>query len=335
MYSAPPSPQVMAPPPFSAPPAAAAPRSNKGLIIGLIGAGVALMLCCAVAAVYYIYQNTQNAIALPQSIQATITQVSVEMPRTLPSATQAPPAAPVPQQDTPALALGATTAPPNPGEQLTRYDYEGIAFSYDPALAAAVEPETVEAETGMFSIPRHRRLVFLDYPLEGANHQAEILIFPVQDYQQVDPDFGDRYATLQQMLMARSTSNLPQPLPFFPSWNAGQIIAAQVQYLDFKNGSGVRYLTQYGQDVYPINNQALFYTFQGITSDKKWLVSAILPVSNSVLPDPEVLIQTPGFYDNFSAYLQTAKDLLDGLPDTSYEPNLARLDAMFQSLTVK
>lgn len=343
-YSAPPPPPVYSapPPPYSAPPPAA-PRSKKGLVIGLVIAGLLALLCCGVIGIYWAYQNFQGAIAIPQSIQATITQVAIEMPKTLPPATMAPPATAeslpataVPQQDTPAPPPpGSTTAPKPPDDRRTRYDYQGIAFSYDPKLAAAVEPETVEAETGMFSIPQHRRLVFLDYPLAGANHQAQILVFPVQQYQSVDPEFGDRFATLQQMLISRSTSNLPQPLPFFPSWNAGQIIAAQVKYLDFGNGSGVRYLTQYGQDVYPINNQALFYTFQGITSDKQWLVSAILPVSNSVLPDPEVLIQTPGFYDNFSAYLQTAKDLLDGLPDSSYQPDLALLDAMFQSLAVK
>ena len=46
---------------------------------------------------------------------------------------------------------------------------------------------------------------------------------------------------------------------------------SQVQYLDFKNGTGVRYLTQFDQGILPINNYELVYTYQGLTSDGKIL----------------------------------------------------------------
>jgi hypothetical protein len=138
------------------------------------------------------------------------------------------------------------SVPASPDPELTHNDFDGISFSYDPSLAAAVEPETVSAQTGedlppWELAPEHRRLTFLGYPLADAFHQPQVFIYPLQDYLAVDASIGDRLATLQQMLLIKPSENLPNPLPFFLNWNAGQVMATQVEYLDFKNGSGLRY----------------------------------------------------------------------------------------------
>ena len=46
-------------------------------------------------------------------------------------------------------------------------------------------------------------------------------------------------------------------LPFLPLFNSKQMMHSQVEYLDFKNGKGVRYLTQYAQGPLAINNAEL------------------------------------------------------------------------------
>jgi len=220
------------------------------------------------------------------------------------------------------------------------YDFESVAFSYDPTLAALIETETVSAQTGnnlppWELYPEHRVLSLRGYPLSETFHKPKIIIYPAQEYLAINPAIGDQVANLQQMLIGRRTDFLPDPMPFFTVWNAGQMIASQVKFLDFRNGSGVRYLTQYGQGISPFDNQHLFYTFQGITNDKKWLVSAILPVSNLVLPDPDTLLADPGFIDNFAAYIDSTRILLNDLPDSSYIPNLTLLDGLFQSLEIQ
>ena len=230
--------------------------------------------------------------------------------------------------------------PASPEVQLGQYNNEGIRFIYDPSLAGFIETETLSAQTGddlppWELYPEHKVLSLLGYPLSGTFHEPKIFIYPAQDYQAINPAIGDQVANLQQMLIGRRTDFLPDTLPFFTLWNAGQVISSQIKYLDFKNGAGVRYLTQYGQGAYPIDNQLLFYTFQGITSDKNWLISAILPVKNDVLPDPNTLLADPDFFDNYAAYLESAKILLDDLPESSYLPGLTLLDALFQSLEIQ
>lgn len=73
-------------------------------------------------------------------------------------------------------------------------------------------------------------------------------------------------------------------LPFLPLFNAHQVMHTSLQYLDFKNGTGLRYLTWFSQGIMPINNYELIYTNQGLTSDGKYYVAAVLPVTHPNLP---------------------------------------------------
>jgi len=65
------------------------------------------------------------------------------------------------------------------------------------------------------------------------------------------------------------------------------------------------------------------------------MISAVLPVNNSVLPDPTTLLEDPDFFDNYAAYIDSTKILLDELPDTSYLPSLALFRSLFQSFEIK
>lgn len=298
------------------------------------------MLGCLSVTVFAIFRMIQASGEPSQSGKPSITQVAV-----IPAAPTAVFVEPseMPEEITPDLpepAPSETSLPQEPEEQLTRYTFEGLSFSYDPMLAAAVDAEIIEAQTGADLpswelAPEHRRLTFLAYTLEDTYHTPRIYVYPVQDYLAIDPGIGDLLATLQQMLLMKPSEDLPSPVPFFPNWNAGQMMVAQVKYLDFQSGSGLRYLVQYGQDVYPINNQSMFYTFQGLTRDGQWLISVVLPVANPILPDPDSVLEAPGFYDNFHTYLGEVTALLNEQPENSFEPALSVLDALFQSFDVE
>ncbi len=79
----------------------------------------------------------------------------------------------------------------------------------------------------------------------------------------------------------------------------------------------------------------MFYTFQGLTGDGKWLVSAVMPVANPVLPDVETVFADPGFNDDYAGYLEDVKKTLSEQPDSSFQPDLSVLDAVFQSFKVQ
>ena len=125
-------------------------------------------------------------------------------------------------------------------------------------------------------------------------------------------------------------------MPFLPMFNAAQVLNAQVEYLDFKNGRGVRFLTQYDQGPLPINSYELFYTFQGLTNDGQYYIAAILPVTHPDLPSTsQVSQQDTSLYEDFPAYLDQTTDWLNQQPASAFTPDLEKLDAMLQSMEIK
>ena len=107
----------------------------------------------------------------------------------------------------------------------------------------------------------------------------------------------------------------------------------------FASGSGIRYLTEYAQYYAPVNNTDLFYTYQGLTGDGKYWISAILPINNPILPADAV--NPPGgmsweeFTANYQTYMADMINQLNSQTSESYSPNLAALDALVASITIQ
>jgi hypothetical protein len=124
-------------------------------------------------------------------------------------------------------------------------------------------------------------------------------------------------------------------MPYLPLINAAQMTHAQVQFLDFKSGKGVRYLTQFAQGMVTVANNELVYTFQGLTSDGKFYIAAVLPVTNPELPAVskvnEELVLSGGYKD----YITKTGAMLDEQPAATFTPDLSKLDAMIGSIEVK
>jgi len=137
---------------------------------------------------------------------------------------------------------------------------------------------------------------------------------------------------------------LPEALPFLPAFNAAQIFHSNEQILTFQNGKGIRFLTQYGQDVSPVNNNSLFYTFQGLTDDGAYYVAAILPVSAAFLPadgNPDTPLPADGVpfdwenYEKISQYFELVKQKLNAADSNAFNPMLTNLDALIKSILIK
>ena len=62
------------------------------------------------------------------------------------------------------------------------------------------------------------------------------------------------------------------------------MLHADAIYLSFRNGTGIRYITHYAQDVAPYTADSFFYTYQGLTSDGKNYVSATFPLYTRCFP---------------------------------------------------
>ena len=207
------------------------------------------------------------------------------------------------------------------------------------AVAQDVSVETVAAQPdsagGPYwdAAPEYRRLTLEGYTVANHLHKPQILIYPAGELASFNENAGKITADLAALLGTRQAGG---HLPFLPLFNAAQVMHAQVQYLDFKSGTGVRFLTQFDQAPLPINNNELFYTFQGLTTDGKYYIAAVLPVTHPDLPSgPEVSEQQAEALDDFPGYLSEVVTLLEGQPAGSFTPDLDTLDAMIRSIEVK
>jgi hypothetical protein len=186
----------------------------------------------------------------------------------------------------------------------------------------------------------------VNYVRPDTFHQPSVVVYPVADYEAVNPDVGQVITNLQSLLADQPAE--PADIPFLPTFNAAQVFRAQVKYLDFQNGSGVRFLTLYAQYFAPIDNYDLFYTFQGLTSDGAHYVSVILPASASYLADtssPDAVVPDGGvpfpdynaadFDTQYQDYLTTLTARLNDTPADQFGPSLDALDALVASLVAE
>ena len=258
-------------------------------------------------------------------------------------ATPAPPTpAPPPTQAIPATSAPLPTLAPPTEAPAPDVSYEGISFSFNDLIADGVTPEFIPTQQDP-NIPEwehtsnHYEFHFQGYALAPTFHDPRIYIYPIADLIAQFEYSQDTVTALQQVLANRPA--LPAGnLPFLPSFNAAQLFRTQITFVDFQAGSGIRYLTQYGQAAAPINNQDLFYTFQGITADNQYYVAAILPVAHpSLSPDGS---QVPGgdwaaFSEGFMEYAADVQVQLQGQDPSTFIPGLIMLDTMIQTILIE
>ncbi len=219
------------------------------------------------------------------------------------------------------------------------------------AIADRVRADTMaarmsEVNTPDFSsgLPNHVRIAFDDDTITNDYvdfQQRQILIIPIKDYLahfESTPDTQQfvkkEIETLRAILRKRST-RVTGDIPVFPPPNAAQVLHARVKYFTFEGGSGVRFITTYAQDTVPITSDELFYTFQGLTNDGKYLISAFFPARvEGLAPTRSKVTQAEldQITKNYDAYLKTRVALIEKPLPTDFEPSLTDLDTVLATL---
>lgn len=180
-----------------------------------------------------------------------------------------------------------------------------------------------------------------------ANNGRRMYIFPTQEYIALydaagSPVVADQVAILEQLIATASgRTDLPSdPMPLLPPPNSFMNRWAQFSDLNFGVGSGVRYVSDspFRQAIGPWTNETTAYYYEGLTSNGRFYVSLIWPVSTESLPntaadvpaDVEAQALDP---ETYPVYLQTTKDTLNALAPAGWTPDLAQLDTLVQSIT--
>ena len=302
-------------------------RRPVWLIVLLVIIAICLCIGCLAAAGFGAYSTITRQEGEPASVAVLPAEITVQAePVTPETAAPIPTDAPVP-----------TEQPDFPGREVFA---QGIHFNLSEDVAQDVFGETVPAETGSDVpewefYPEHIKINFSGYQSTGETfHQPQLFVYPTKQFAEINPSAAEIIEDLKLALATKSASSADDHLPFLPLWNAAQMFQSNIAYIDFQNGSGIRYLTQFGQDVYPINNYSLFYTFQGLTSDERFYIAAIFPVSNPALPDPDTIEMDQAFYDTFEQYINGIEFLLDAQTPESFSPSLIVLDQLIESMRI-
>jgi hypothetical protein len=173
------------------------------------------------------------------------------------------------------------------------------------------------------------------YPVVNEYQEPIVRIYPVADFVALEPRIQTLVDELGALLVSGATN--PASIPFVPIFNAAQMMQAQVTYLDFRNGQGVRFITQYSQGAIPISNDSAFYAFIGLTDDGAYLISATMPITHPLFY-PDMLTEPPEgwqtFAENLETYLSDMETDLLTQPADSFFPHLTPLDEMMASFLI-
>ncbi|MBL8099277.1 MAG: hypothetical protein JNK81_08845 [Anaerolineales bacterium] len=215
---------------------------------------------------------------------------------------------------------------------------DNISFVIPTGIATSATEEIVEESLPAADMPwwatypQYHTYNLAGYVLTDTFHKADIYIYPIAEYVAMNEDVGKNIETLKS-LIANPNQALPERLPFLPTFNAGQMFYANFGTATFQNGSGIRYITEFSQFPHPITNNGMFYTFQGITNDGLYYVSAVFPINVDFL----VGYPTPTDQGDF-AFIESevirVTEQLNNTSSDSFTPRLSALDTLIQSINV-
>jgi hypothetical protein len=334
--AAPPAPATVYSPPPPIPPAAPKSGCSRWLIAGLVL--VAVCICCStLAAIGVVIINASRRSVMNLDLDTIINEIPTGIaPDELPTVPPLPTLPPLPAQTVVAPAKPSPVPPTTAGKVA---NFENISFSYD-QLAEDASYAVVAAQNGadtpMWEIyPRHILFTLSGYKGVDNNHKPQVWVYPVAEYEKINPDSTHIIDSLKDLLKTKPAAAPNNRMPFLPMWNAAQAMSVQIKYLDFQNGSGVRYITQYQQGPLPISNREVFYTYQGLTKDGKYYIAMVMPVSHQLIINPDLAMKDPLFQKDFPAYLATVVKTLNAAPANTFLPDLDLLDKTAQSVSIR
>ncbi len=275
---------------------------------------------------------------------AALTGCSGGTPSDTPTASDAPAPPPTPSSTPTPTPTSVATPTPTAGTNATCHE---IAFYLDPALGTSFTCETVPADPGpMAPAPAMTRITLAGYPQSRTQWSERIYVISVDAWNTLDPVLiNDKVSVLDGLLSASEppppygTNGFTWKPPMLPDVGGIPVFFARYGVVPFVNGSGVRFLTELRFDAMSISNAGVIYTYQGLTSDGKYWVSAFLPITNTALVADDTVL--PGGYatwDDFMAdydtYVVDIAGFLSAQPPATFTPRIEALDALVGSFTV-
>lgn len=231
--------------------------------------------------------------------------------------------------------------------QGTAISFQNVSFIIPNGLAAGATSELIpladETNSSPWGIaPEHIQFTLTGYPLPSQIFNPTIAVYPAQEYAAANSWAESSITRLQVVLTNPSQPLTNDNLPTIPfNGAAAQQYAAQAKIIGFNGGNGVRMVSQYGQFPGHVTKDNSFYHYEGLTSDGKYMVailfSVLLPLQATAenpnadgIPFPSDISDAIGLV----AYYQGVTDKLNAAAADTFQPSLAQLDALVQSISV-
>lgn len=218
------------------------------------------------------------------------------------------------------------------------------------------------ADAPQFYFPTHIRAVLnkpgqrwqpgYDTELPG----AYVAVYPVAGLLAQYPERGERWNVRTQIDTLRAINNSqlrlnevkwPLTLPFLPLVNANQYGTGAARTFRTPALQGLRYLAVYSQeDGVRIERERVFYTFQGLSRDGRFYITAQVPYAPASLPTRAELDRTKNYavapfpeqstgpeYDTYRQKVEAYRaDLTRKLDAENGKTGLQALDSLVRSI---
>jgi hypothetical protein len=174
--------------------------------------------------------------------------------------------------------------------------------------------------------PQNARILFSAYPGDS----AEILSPAIRVFR--SDDINALEAGVLDNLKAVLDGQTDHHVDFPRLAGAGSVIDAQLIPVDFKNGTGYRYLITKSFSADPLSSTTMTYLYQGITNDEKYFVSFIIKVDAPFLG--KYIGKPLTSNEEFASFYGTINQLIETSNGDQFSPSLNALDELIQSLVV-
>ncbi|MBN8580086.1 MAG: hypothetical protein J0L96_05390 [Anaerolineae bacterium] len=236
----------------------------------------------------------------------------------------------------------------SPSQNGIPVSFQNVSLVIPEGLASGATSELVPAADdsigGPWGVaPEYIEFVLVNYSPRDDFRPPVIHIYPAQEYAAVNSWAQSSIAKLQAILASPSmplTNDNLSTIPF--NGAATQQYAAQAKLIAFQNGNGVGMLSQYAQFPGPILKDNSYYHYEGLTSDGKYMVAIMLPATlplqaTAENPSADGIIYPSDISDvnGLNAYFQGVTDFLNAASPDSFQPNLALLEALIQSIHIQ
>lgn len=215
--------------------------------------------------------------------------------------------------------------------------FNGFSFSFDSALATRVSITRYLTEPADVFPPQGKHTHFVIYSEQPPDTNiVGIRVYRVDDlamYGHTQQQVTQLRTLLEKRQdLATYSLGTDNPLPFLPVVAAAETIRARAAYVGTPYVKGISYLTAYQQAAEPLLQHNFLYTFQGISMDGDYYVSAVFRVNPASFPtEMPTDFDYQAFLDQLPDYLGDSAAQLSAAAPVMFAPSLDLLDAVIHS----